>query len=137
MSTTPMTEAEAKEFIAKGGEFGDLVSKLTQRVIDAETKCSSQEVTMDLQAHQIETLEKRLANSEAERNEALHNLGLVDDAQNKITAILRETRGQRNEQRGNVEPLSGRPMRDHPDPVKLRAVSASALEGALFREQTG
>jgi hypothetical protein len=91
----PMTEIEQEDFVRRGGEFGQLVSRLTMRAIDAETLAESLQTTVHLQEAQIMGLQRRLSNAETQRDDALRDVGLLSDAQNKVGAIIREARAQR------------------------------------------
>ncbi|HWX13471.1 MAG TPA: hypothetical protein VNY06_01100 [Methylocella sp.] len=128
MSNQVMTEDEQIDFIKQGGEFGQLVSKLTIRAIDAETLSESLQTTVHLQEAQILSLQRRLANAETQRDDANRDVGLMNDAENKIAAILRETRAQRvatpavrHEAR---QELTGAPMH----PRELQVVRRTAEE---------
>ena len=90
-----MRDDEQGNLVAQGFEFGQLVAKLTTRAIDAETLAQSLQVTNHLQEAQIESLQKRLANTEHQRDDALRDVGLMNDTETRIMAALRECRAQR------------------------------------------
>ena len=95
MSNQVMSDDEQIDLIANGFEFGQLVSKLTVRAIDAETLSESLQTTVHLQEAQIASLQRRLTNAETQRDDALRDVGSMNDAMTKMGAILRETHAQR------------------------------------------
>ena len=110
MNNQVMTDDEQHTFITQGGEFGQLVAKLTTRAIDAETLAESLLVTNHLQEAQISSLQKRLANTEHQRDDALRDVGLMNDAETRIVAILREVRAQRVATPTEKPQLTGAPQ---------------------------
>jgi hypothetical protein len=136
MSNQVMTDDEQHAFITQGGEFGQLVAKLTARAIDAETLAESLQTTTHLQEAQIASLQKRLANTEHQRDDAIRDVGLMNDALNKIAAIQRETNAQRvatPARRDVKQELTGAPQMPARD---LRVVRETAIANAA-REATG
>ena len=95
MSNQVMTDDEEDSFIKEGGEFGLLVAKLTRRAIESETLSESLQTTVHLQEAQISSLQRRLTNAETQRDDALRDVGSMNDAMTKMGAILRESRAQR------------------------------------------
>src|ERR1700685_601718 len=136
MPIEPLTDSEQDDFIKQGGEFGQLVAKLTARAIDGETMAESLQTTVHLQEAQILSLQRRLANAEAQREDAIRDVGLMNDATVKIGAILREAYAQRvssparREQRQELTGAPQMPARD------LRVVRETAIANAA-REATG
>jgi hypothetical protein len=136
MSNQVMSDDEQIDFIKQGGEFGQLVVKLTTRAIDAETLSESLQTTVHLQEAQILSLQRRLANAEAQRDDAIRDVGLMSDATVKIGAILRETSAQRVATPNRREPrqeLTGAPQMPARD---LRVVRETAIANAA-REAAG
>jgi hypothetical protein len=130
MSNQVMTEDEQHQFILQGGEFGQLVAKLTARAIDGETLAESLQTTVHLQEQQILSLQRRLSNAESQRDDAIRDVGLMNDALNKIAAIQRETNAQRVAtpavRREARQELGGAPI----DPARLKVVRETAIEHA-------
>ena len=133
MSAQVMTDDEQRDFIIQGGEFGQLVAKLTTRAIDAETLSQSLQTTVHLQEAQIASLQKRLSNTEHQRDDALRDVGLMNDAETRIVAILREVRAWR---------VATPPAQDKgqqltaSQPRDLKVVRETAIENAR-REAAG
>lgn len=136
MSNQVMTDDEQTDFIKQGGEFGQLVAKLTARAIDAETLSESLQTTTHLQEAQISSLQRRLANAEAQRDDAIRDVGLMNDALNKIAAIQRETNAQRvatPARRQVGQELTGAPQM----PARELQVVRRTAEEHSRREATG
>ncbi len=130
MSDQVMSDDEQIKLVAQGFEFGQLISKLTERAIDAETLSQSLQTTVHLQEAQITSLQRRLSNTEHQRDDALRDVGLMNDAETRIVAILRETRAQRVATPPERQQLTGSPARD------LKVVRETAIENAR-REAAG
>ena len=134
MSDQVMTEDEQRAFIVQGGEFGQLVSKLTARAIDAETLSESLQTTVHLQEAQIASLQKRLTNAETQRDDAMRDVGRMNDAMTKMGAILRESHAQRvSAPAARQSDLTGAPQMPARD---LRVVRETAIANAA-REAAG
>lgn len=133
MSNQVMSDDEQTTLVAQGFEFGQLISKLTERAINAETLAQSLQVTNHLQEAQIQSLQKRLANTEHQRDDALRDVGLMNDAETRIVAILREVRAQRVATPAEKSHLTGAPQRPASD---LRVVRETAIVNAA-REAAG
>jgi hypothetical protein len=134
MSDQVMTEAEQDNFIKEGGEFGRLVARLTARAIDAETLSESLQTTVHLQEAQISSLQRRLTNAETQRDDALRDVGSMNDAMTKMGAILRESHAQRMASPGpKRQELTGAPQMPARD---LRVVRETAIANAA-RDATG
>jgi hypothetical protein len=133
MSEQVMSEEEQQAFITQGGEFGQLVAKLTTRAIDAETLSESLQTTVHLQEAQILSLQRRLTNAETQRDDALRDVGSMNDAMTKMGAILRESRAQRVATPPQRQDLSGAPQMPARD---LRVVRETAIANAQ-REVAG
>jgi hypothetical protein len=134
MSIEPMTDDQQTVLVAQGFEFGRLVSKLTTRAIDAETLAQSLQTTVHLQEAQIASLQKRLANTEHQRDDALRDVGLMNDAETRIVAILRETRAQRVATPPERQELTGAPQMPARD---LRVVRETAIANAAREAAAG
>jgi hypothetical protein len=133
MSNQVMTEEEQDTFIKEGGEFGRLVARLTARAIDAETLSESLQTTVHLQEAQISSLQRRLTNAETQRDDALRDVGSMNDAMTKMGAILRESRAQRVATPPQRQELTGAPQTPARD---LRVVRETAIANAA-REAAG
>lgn len=129
-----MTEQEEAEFIAKGGEFGQLIAKLTARAIDAESLAESLQTTVHIQESEIERLGKRCSNAERQRDDAFRDLRLMNDGFTKMAAVIREIMAQRLQSPSvlNEPKLTGAP----PNPRDLQIVRQTAIEHAA-REANG
>lgn len=110
MSNQVMTDDEEDSFIKEGGEFGLLVAKLTRRAIESETLSESLQTTVHLQEAQISSLQRRLTNAETQRDDALRDVGSMNDAMTKMGAILRESRAQRVATPPQRQELTGAPQ---------------------------
>ena len=110
MSNQVMSDDEQIDLIANGFEFGQLVSKLTVRAIDAETLSESLQTTVHLQEAQIASLQKRLTNAETQRDDAMRDVGRQSDAITKMGAIIRETNAQRVASPAPRDGLTGAPQ---------------------------
>jgi len=133
--STPMTEIERDEYIAKGGEFGMFVAQLAARALDAETRADTLQTTVHLQEAQLLKLQKRLANAEAQRDDAIRDVALMIDSETKIAGIIRETRAQRvSSPHAQHEPrLTGAPMH----PRELAVVRGTAADNAARDRSAG
>ena len=134
MSDQVMSDAEQTILVAQGFEFGQLVSNLTTRAIDAETMSQSLQTTVHLQEAQIASLQKRLANTEHQRDDALRDVGLMNDAETRIVAILREVRAQRVATPPERQQLTGAPQMPARD---LRVVRETAIANATRESVAG
>lgn len=133
MSNQVMTDDEEDSFIKEGGEFGLLVAKLTRRAIESETLSESLQTTVHLQEAQISSLQRRLTNAETQRDDALRDVGSMNDAMTKMGAILRESRAQRVATPPERQELTGAPQM----PARELQVVRRTAEEHSRREATG
>lgn len=133
MSNQVMTDDEEDSFIKEGGEFGLLVAKLTRRAIESETLSESLQTTVHLQEAQISSLQRRLTNAETQRDDALRDVGSMNDAMTKMGAILRESRAQRVATPPQRQELTGAPQM----PARELQVVRRTAEEHSRREATG